>query len=432
MAIGLVLAWAAPAAARGPGLRVGDLVIHPTVLAGFAYDTNFFYESESEVDARGNPAVVNDAALIKAGLGLQLANRTPNKVGISFDSSIDFRNAVSVGENADGAVADRVVEERNGVDRVVAGLNLAILPRSVVTLELDEKLKFSDRPAFDSSVNGFRRIDNSVGPDLRFRPGDNPDSRAFEMRLGYRFLTTNYADAAKAGLTRYERQAHDMRFLTEWRFLPKTTALADFHYTINDFQDDGVSRDRDSTPFRAELGLRGLVTKRVSVELLAGFLNTFNADGESYGGVVGTAQVQYVLEPSFDVALRYEHDAKGAGYSNFVILDKVSARATLNFLERFELEAKAAYGLYDYATDGAPTGAEKRTDPIVIVGTSFAYNLRDWLQAKASWLLETNQSDYEAPPPVDEAGNPLAPGTFAVDLAEYSRQVFLVQVSVTY
>ncbi len=406
-------------------------MIHPSVAAGFGYDTNYFYESDAERDAQGNSATPNTASLINAGLGVSAANRSPNKIGFKLEAGLDFRQAVAVGENAEGAVSDRVVDERNGIDEVSGGLEVSILPRSPVTLVLDEDLRYSDRPAFDASVQGFQRLQNSVGADLRFRPGDNPESRAFEMRLGYRLQTVTYLDAEDAGLTRYEKQAHVMRFLTDWRFLPKTSVLADFRYEINDYGEDAQSTDRDSSPFRAELGLRGLVTNRVSVELRGGFLGTFNAEGESYSGVVGAAQVQYVMEPTLDVALRYDHDARDNGFSNFVVVDKVSARATLAFLERFQLVLKGAYGLYDYALEGAPAGSEKRDDPILIVATSFGYHVREWLELSASWQLEQNLSDYEAPPPTDAAGQPIADSQ-RVDLAEYSRQLFLVEIGVEY
>ncbi len=428
---GLALSLPSLADARGPGLRVGDLVIHPSVAAGFGYDTNYFYESEAERDAAGNSATPNTASLIKAGLGVSAANRNPNKLGFKLEAGLDFRQAVAVGDNAEGALSDRVVDERNGIDEVNGGLEVAILPRSPVTLVLDEDLRYNDRPAFDASVQGFQRLENSVGADVRFRPGENPDARAFEMRLGYRLQTVTYLDAEDAGLTRYEKQTHKMRFLTDWRFLPKTSVLADFRYEINDYGEDALSVDRDSSPFRAELGLRGLVTKRVSVELRGGFLGTFNAEGESYSGVVGAAQVQYVLEPTFDIALRYEHDARDTGFSNFLVVDKVSARATLAFLERFELVLKGAYGLYDYAPEGSPVGSEKRDDPVLIVSIAFAYHLREWLELSASWQLEQNMSDYEAPPPTDASGQPVADSQ-QIELAEYSRQLFLVEIGVHY
>lgn len=427
----LALSLPSAANARGPGLRVGDLVIHPSVEAGFGYDTNYFYESDAERDAAGNSATPNTASLIRAGLGVSAANRSPNKLGFKLEAGLDFRQAVAVGDNAEGAVSDRVVDERNGIDEVNGGLEVAILPRSPVTLVLDEDLRYNDRPAFDASVQGFQRLQNSVGADLRFRPGENPDARAFEMRLGYRLQTVTYLDAEDAGLTRYEKQAHAMRFLTDWRFLPKTSVLADFRYEINDYGEDALSVDRDSSPFRAELGLRGLVTKRVSVELRGGFLGTFNAEGESYSGVVGAAQVQYVLEPTLDLALRYEHDARDTGFSNYLVVDKVSARATLAFLERFELVLKGAYGLYDYSLAGSPVGSEKRDDPVLIVSTTFAYHLREWLELSASWQLEQNMSDYEAPPPTDATGQPVA-GSQQIELAEYSRQLFLVEIGVHY
>jgi hypothetical protein len=67
------------ARAEGPGIRNGDLVIHPEAQAGAGVDNNVFYEDSSE-------SPVN-ATVTRFGLGVGLENRHPNKIGLSLDGS---------------------------------------------------------------------------------------------------------------------------------------------------------------------------------------------------------------------------------------------------------------------------------------------------------------------------------------------------------
>lgn len=435
----LSVALAVPAAAQGPGLRVGELEIHPTVWLSGGYDSNFFLEADS-----GEASGPNPAGILQAGLGLALANRSPNKVGLFLESKLAYRQVLFLQEDTQGGqVRNEVIDAQNAVDYADVNLGVAFLPRSTFTVELHEDFRYSERPAYDAVDVGFKQLTNSAGVDLRFRPGERaePESRAFETRLGYRFELQRYLEGDRVGAERAEKDGHRMQLLTRWRFLPKTALLLDTRFKIIDYRrpsdrvvTDGdevvtvAGPDRDSKPLRIVAGVQGLVTRRVSVVLKAGYANTFNVEGDSYNGPVGVAEVQYVVEPSLKARLGYEHDGRDSSWSNFVVVDKVYGELELFFLSQFRLGLGSEFGYYRFSESGAPVFGEaretiEREDPVFASRVSFGYLPRDWLLVEASWLYEENFSDqFQAD--IETEG--------VLNLPAYSRHLVLLKTAVNY
>lgn len=422
-ALGLVTGQAQ---AEGPGVRAGDLVIHPSASVAGGYDSNIFFESEDDATAP-----IQTATVLNAGFGLGVSNRNPNHISLKLDLDLLYRHLASIGDEnqlqVPEAQRDDVIAARNGIQSVKGDLVVALLPRSTFTLELHESLRYSERPAYETSVSGFEKIDNAVGADLRFRPGENPDSRAFELRLGYRLRTVDFLSSSDVNAAPAEKLAHEMRFLTSWRFLPKTTALLDFQYSIIDYTDTEAGvQDRDSAPFRAVVGLKGLITNRVSLDLRVGYLNTFNKVGESFSSAVAKAEVAYVLEPTLKLAIGGEREGSDTSYSNFVTKHGAYGRIDLTFLTRLSVGGRAGYALYDYSLDGAPPGTAKRDDPVFNAGANAGVAIQDWLKTKLEWSFENNLTDFVFETTSD------AGIVISQNPAEYSRHLVMLSVIAEY
>jgi len=395
--------------AEGPGVRAGVLEIHPSAWFEGGYDNNVFYDSTREVFSPPNAATV-----LRVGGGISAENRNPNNIGLSLSGRFTYRHLTGL-DDPDSAISDRVVEARNGLASAAAQGVVAVFPQSAVTLELHENFRYSEHPTYETSEVGFERLENEIGPDLRFRPG----GRALELRLGYRYQNVAFLDASDAGATRFEKSAHRGRLLTQWRWLPKTSLLLDIHYDVVDY---ATNPDRDSRPFRAEAGIRGLLTQRISVVALAGYFNTFNAIGTSYAGPVAQLEVNYVVEPTLTVGVGYTHDAEDTGFSNFYTVDGVFARTELHFLGRFTVGGKVGYDYIVFEPNGAPDGLG-RTDP-VFRGQAFGrYNMREWLSAGLEWQYESNATTYCSAPQADGE---------CLDRAEYARQLVLLRLAAEY
>ena len=191
-----------------------------------------------------------------------------------------------------------------------------------------------------------------------------------------------------------------------------------------------LSDNRDNRPLRAQLGLKGLLTKRLSTVLEVGYANSFNVDGDSYSMAIGRLELRYVLEPTLQARIGYQRSVNPTAFSNFVSVDRVFASSTLNFLQVFALTVAGEFGYYAYSQAGSPTvvlgdgtsQSVERTDPLARAQVELAYTARDWLRVQASWRLDANLTGY---------ATPLLTGT-VVDHADYSRQQFMLEVRAHY
>jgi hypothetical protein len=423
--LGLTLTLLATAAhAEGPGIVAGDLVLHPEAFANGSFDNNVFYEDASE-----DP---QSSSVLRVGAGVTLENRSPNKVALEAGANLSYRHYLASGEEFDA---------RNTLDRAALNATAAFLPRAPITVELHEDLGFRDNPAFDDSEFGFRILDNSLGLDVRFRPGDNPDNRPFEMRLGYRWQAVNFVgdDADALNATVAEKDAHHVRFLTSWRFLPKTALLAEVGWSAIDYSDpldvtvvggggqtSSVPADRDSRPLSVLIGVKGLVTRRVSTTLKVGYRNSFHNEGSSFSSVVGTAELTYAIEPTVRATLGYNRDGRDNAFSNFYTLNQAYGTADFYFLGRWSLGGRVGFDHYAFSEDaGGFVRAEgERTDPVLRGSVHAGFNPRDWMAVRLELASQQNLSEFENGTADDNENT--------IDPVAYSRQQVTLGLQINY
>lgn len=421
----LVVSTIGLAHAEGPGIRAGDLVIHPDAFVQGAFDNNVFFDDTGE-----DP---ESSSLMRAGLGVGLENRSPNKLSLEAGAGLSYRHYFESGEE---------FSARNTIDRANLNATVGFLPRSPITVEVHEDGNFRDNPAFDDTEFGFRMLDNSLGVDLRFRPGENPDSRPFELRLGYRWQSVNFIgdDADALNTSVGEKDAHHLRFLTSWRFLPKTALLAEVGWTSLSYdqqldvavtgaggQTSSVRANRDAQPFFVLAGVKGLVTRHISTTLKAGYKNTFNAEGTSFSNVVATAELTYAIEPALRASLGYNRDGRDTAFANYYTLNQVYGSVDFYFLGRFSVGGRVGFDHYAFSDDagGVDRQGDSRTDPVLRGNVYAGFNPRDWMTIKLDVASQQNMSEFESGVAVNAEGDGLDP-------VAYSRQLVMLELQVNY
>lgn len=401
LALLAALACAAPAAAReGPGLRSARWVFHPRLEVGGAYDSNFFRDAPDEDAAPLDPVwhLDLDAAA-------RLRNRDPRRLGVELELAAGWRQLFDVADEPGEAVhADRQLDARSGLDAARGRLALAIAPRAAFSVGFEAAGRYTDEPAADRLFGeGFQRLDVEAGPDLRFRPGDSPTSRALEMTLGYRFAALRYLDLAPAlGTARGQKDTHKVRLATQWNFFPKTAALLDVRLWVINYPEvsdrldasSASSPDKDLTPLRVEAGLRGLLTRRLSATVKGGLSHSFNASGESYRGFIGRLELDYRLEPRLTVRVGYARELDDDAFANFYVLDRLFAAATVNLPARLALSGRIGYDRLDYSAASQPRYATgERVEPVLLGELALAWAFAEPLSLVVKWSLEDNRSD---------------------------------------
>ena len=138
----VVMSVCASARAEGPGIRNGDIVVHPQATGAVGLDSNVFYEDASETPV--------NATVTRVGLGVGVENRHPNKVALELGTDAMFRFLFADGD----AQTVRSVEARNGFDVAKVDATVGLLPRNPFTLELKLEGNYKDRPAFEDTTEG--------------------------------------------------------------------------------------------------------------------------------------------------------------------------------------------------------------------------------------------------------------------------------------
>lgn len=382
------------------------------------YDSNIFYANENDTNDG-----ITSGTFATAELGLGVKNRRASKVGIGLDTTLAMRYFATDSPGAN------IAENANGVNDFTGSAYASFLPRSSVTTEVHVDSDFSRRPASAISTDGYDRLDVKAGLDLRFRPGSNPESRPFELRIGGRAGKQQYLDPPDRSADRAEKNYFTGQLLSRWRFLPKTALVLQIDYLVNDYQNNSL----DGTPLTGVVALQGLITNRLSVDLRFGYHNSMNDSGESYSGLVGRAQVEYRLEPTLSVKTGYARTSRDTSYSNFVTVDRLFVTGEVHIGRRISVTAGVDYDSMKFSTsnardvDGQRAGTAsnaERVDPVLRVKAGVKYRIGDVFSMAIAFKREDNTSDFRLESAV-------ANGT-AVDYVAYSRQVVMVRAEARY
>ena len=392
--------------------------LQPKLWLSSEYDTNVFYEAELE--PTGN--LPNTGALMKAGLGFGIKNRQQSSVSFQLDASSAYRQYVYLDDSNGRAQSelDQLRQGRSGVDFAKLAGGLTLGTRSDIQLLLSDRFSYVERPAYESTIYGFERVDNRLGAAVDFAPGRRAGGGPLGVQLGYELRSVSFLNDG-AGLPiqqRSEKQSHTISLDSRWRFLPKNFLTFDVSYTSNDYNDfesdPEVSAEdvsRDSTPLRVELGLTGLITKRFSVFFKSGYGNTFNKNGASFEGFIGLFQLSYIYAPRFELSVGYQRDGQDSGFSNFFVLDRVYAKGSFKVSNKLHITGNLSYDLYQYDSTNA-VDAIGRVDPVIRGQVGLRTYLPSHFSLLLAYSLEGNSSDYVLP-----LDNP-------VDAAAYQRHLF--------
>lgn len=404
-----------PFEVRGESVR-----LRPRFSLSNSYDTNVFYEANP--DAYG--ATPNDGWLLRVAGGATLENRNKDFVDFRVQGDLGYRYYVYM-DQLDGVATDRVRASRNTVDTLALNAQFVFGPHNPLQLALSDRLNYTERPTYESSIYGFERLENRVGARASFSPGRTRREGPLAFSMGYELQTLSFLNSRPEFEIqgRSEKLAHVLSLETRWRFLPKNYLVLDVTYASNNYNDftpaegqsaTAESLSRDSTPLRAQLGLTGLLTPRFSVFLKAGYANTFNASGETFSGLIALAELTYQLESRLRLSGGYQRDGRDSGFSNFYTLNRVFLKTRVRLSERVAFLGDLSFDLYDYTASNAVDNSG-RQDPVLRAQARFDLPLSGALHALVGWSIESNYTTYVLPV------NPDLPIT---DIAQYQRQLF--------
>ncbi len=395
---------------EGPGIKAGDLELHPGIGAEVGYDSNVFYADEAE----------EGTGLLRVSPHFYLSTRTRRSED-SPPPTIRFRGGVSAAYY--GYFATQYGDDIGESISTSAGLDLIVLPERPFNITFTEEVTRTIRPFTETSGADptFARWRNDVGVRLGFASKGN----VLRGGLGYVFGL----DAFEATIFEDNNSfTHTVKLDTDWKFLPKTTLLYDANVAFQDYPNADTSsatRLSDNVRLASRVGINGILTPRISLTALVGYGAGFYELGEDYDDIAGALEARFKASQTLRFALGYERGYHSSFVGNYVRRDRGYATGDLMIGGAFLLSAKLFGGLYSYGVPRTGAGALYTTNPDpredVRLGGSLSgeYRFTDWLAMTASFLYEANLTDYEYDLQFTSAtGQPVPPDPAGYDKIE--------------
>jgi hypothetical protein len=355
------------------GLKLGDeAILHAGVFADVGYDSNVFYGSGSQATS----------AVLHVTPRLEITNAErdgsiPSGTYYDLSAAVDFVRYLS---------NDNAVTSQDAINPSLGG-TAEFSSGQALTFSLSETFsRYRQAPyvaaaTSDGHYDPITRDDNMASASLRFAPGGG----RLRVMLRYTNLIDKYEGTYDTGSNMGNEGVLDVG----WRWLPRTTIYAQVAQGAITYFNSGASGSA-SYPLHTLLGLRGLLTDKLSVNFGAGYNNAFySGDTPSGFGNVGiVAELNYTMSVLSRVGFGYHHDFANSpfvgGYYNMDAIygafqQMVASRVVTYLFGRFE---NRSFG-------GDATG---RTDKYVMGGVALDYIIGKFLLAGASYSLNLNRT----------------------------------------
>lgn len=385
---------------EGPGIRVGDLEIHPGIGVEIGYDTNLYYTSDTP-GARLPPRT--ESAVLRVTPHLQLstlgdARRREGEASAeqTTPSVIAFRGGVRASYYE--FFAD---ESRRNVS-IDAALRLTITPSPIFSLAVFDEFGRSIRPFTEntSPSTSTARDQNRAGLDVTFSTAGN----VFQVRAGYRF-SLDYFEGSdfQYGNT----MTHTVELQETFRFLPQTAIIHETTVGYRDYFSGlvGPTAVFDSTYVQSRIGLNGAITPEISIGALVGYAAGF-ADSsipgydQDYESVVAQAQLGWAFMENARFTLGYQRTFNPSFVGNYYSMDRGFVGLQMMFGGQFLVGLDGGVAYVDFgqivAPDGMMVGTSTERSDIRVDASLFAeYRFTDWLGVNGTFSYYGDFTNFQ-------------------------------------
>lgn len=382
----LTMASSPAASEPGDGLSAGKLNLSPGLSLSTTFDSNVFFTSEDE-ETLSSPSLTVMPFLNISTVGADAVN---------FDLGASVQWQQYLRTNIDE------ISDQSGLSANV-DVGVGFNEKGAVSFRLEDSFARTNEPPTDISSASFDRTINRAGATLGVHPG----GKVFQHYLSYDFTLQLHDEFPDI-----DRKVHDITLHNHWKFLPRTALLLNGDLGLIRYDEPTRTRgDRDfaninSTPLRITGGLRGLITNRLSVQLLAGWGIGFYSNGNDFGGLLVDSRVTYFFGPIAErssVYLGYEKSFNDTTIASFVS----THRPYIGYLQgiadrRLRLNARLDFFFREY--DGVPAGLYNvaagqvnvpadLNDTLLRIRLGADFDIRKWFTLGINYSLSANFTD---------------------------------------
>lgn len=363
------------ARAEGPGIKLGErLLLHPGVATEFRYDSNVFFQDSATAGA----------FMFRALTSLDLVTaqeRAPSQV-------VDFR--LHAGFSYNEYLTGDANIRRHRAFAVDASTMATLFPTGRLSLTLFDGFIRTSQPPYGNFAGNYDRDTNQLGVRLTWAPG----SGRLSFNLGYAFGIDFFETPQ---LQDFNLFTHRIDARASWKVFPKTAVYVQADETIITYRQHQTYSHPDSYPFRAVVGLVGLLTVKLTLNASVGYGNGFYTSGPSPNSVVAAVDLNWKATPMTVAAIGYKHDFVNSLLGSYYDLD--TAYLSLSqMIWRFIASARLSYQNQRFKGISAASAVTpmtgERTDHYISLNTRIDYQFRQpWLTASVGYDLQWNTSN---------------------------------------
>lgn len=396
---------------EGPGIRVGDLEIHPGIAIRTGWDSNVFRSDGSE-----RRRVSSGLLAVTPHLNLSTLSRLRITEGEDAAAALNSLPKIAFSTGLAGTYFQyfKDVAQPNGVNiGVDFDSQLKIMPLRPVSLDLGMGYNRTVQPFTERAPTGNYAASYFL-PTARLNFGSR--SRVLTSYLGYAPLVTYYERDA-VGFKDLNNANHAIQGGSAWKFLPHTALLFDAELNLQSYFADVESLTASDVAvlvsngkrFVTRLGLNGAITQRLSLRAMVGYATMLldRAPLSDYENAVGEAVLGYRFGVSNQFDIGYVGAITPSYIGGWMRVDRGFARAKFLFARVFmlSLEAGAGYATYGRAyrvgvTPGTvlPLGQDgdvHRKDVRIDGAVRAEYRLTNWLALMTDFTTFSNLTDFK-------------------------------------
>jgi hypothetical protein len=392
---------------EGPGIRVGNLELHPGLGAEAGYDSNVYLSSAGQTQ----PSFILRFTphLDLSTLGAERRAGSEGETREQRERKLAFRLGAAAPIYL--FLADSL-RHRSNVG-AQGSFNLTVRPDGDISFAIYDDYSRSVRPFTEDGANSYGMHRNNFGMTLKA----GTDGSVYVTKVTYEFGLNMLEDNAFSYLNNIENRA---RFGMFWKFFPKTAIFFDSQVIHQSYiggyppaaRYSYMVRVASNTRVSSSVGLNGAISAKTTVQAQVGYGAALVHDDlmDDLETVIGKLYLSLRPRATLVMRIGYDRDIYPAYSGVYYTLDRGLVELETMLKGRILLGARVWGGYLSSgtvlsafssssggtvtATPINPEGLTKRTD-VIVNGSIFGeYRIKDWLAITASAALIWDQTGF--------------------------------------
>lgn len=391
-----------PSSETGVQLSESSL-LHVGLSAEAGYDSNVFFLKTNPISSP-TLRIIPFIEITNAGRG----GAIPTGVYYDLTASLLYREFLSEDPN---------VKAQRAFNPAIGG-RLEFGSGRSVTAGISEFFTRVEDPPYGPGRGNITHTNNLASAELRWAPGGG--------RLAGTLRYSNVLDLFEGEYKYANSLGHDVTLDASWKWLPKTALYLQFSQGYIDFISPSTlpgQQKYSSLPLRALVGLRGLVTEKLSLQLGVGYTNAFYREGPNpsgWGNLAGLAELTLLPTILTNIVLGYRHEFRNSVIGNFYNVDALYLILRQALASRFVTSAFVRYENRRYSDATYQGMVVDRDDNFIQGGATADFFVKSWFYAGVSYSLAFNRSSLADLAGIDPTG------------LDYEKHLILGRLGVTY